>query len=198
MTYCVLLDSPQVYDIFHAKEFHQEYVFVVLKTGEVVIWMFRKPEYTWKLAKRYSLCKGRDSQIVSYAYDKHTRALLWCEKRSASQFCICKANLKFPEGSARNNNSSSPEQATVAFEDVKAILHNCLPMNIYALSHKVFIFLPVSNKPQGLFMFWSNETDKIVVSTICLHELHLNTCYEFKKIHRFPKSQQRHIVIYRM
>lgn len=147
-----------MFDIFQVKKSkQQEYIVIVLRTGEVVTWLFQKPDYEWQKIRKYSLCKGKDSQIVSYAYDRQTQVLVWCEKRSATQFCICKARMKF---------SVATEKRTVLFEEVKAVLHNCLPMNIYALSNDVFCFMPVSNKTLGLFMFWSNRADKIVVSSL--------------------------------
>ncbi|XP_066914181.1 uncharacterized protein [Clytia hemisphaerica] len=143
-------ESTGVVDVFHTVSHRTEYLFILLKNGQVIAWTFRRPEYEWyKLQTEFWLFKSRDSQIISYVYDNET--LLWCERRSTTQFCICKVSINFNE------------DADVTFEETRAVLHNCLPMNIYSLSHGHYTFIPVSNKTLGLFLFWSAKDGLITV-----------------------------------
>ena len=153
MFVCFILDSTGVFDIFHTMANRTEYLFILLKNGQVIVWTFRRPEYEWcKLQTEFWLFKSRESQLISYVYDNET--LLWCERRSTTQFCICKVSIAFKEN------------AGVSFEETRAILHNCLPMNIYSLSHGYYTFIPVSNKTLGLFLFWSAKGGQITVRNI--------------------------------
>ena len=103
----------------------------------------------------FSLFKSKDSQLISYTQNENI--LLWCERRSATQFCICKIDLSFCKDG-------------VSFEGSKAILHNCLPMTIHSLPKDNFTFLPVSNKTLGLFLFWSAKNEQI---TVCITKVTL-------------------------
>ena len=136
----------------------QEYVFIVLKSGEVVIWSFLKPTYKWNHLSVVLLCKGKGSQLVHCVYDNNAKLFVWCEKRSASQCCICTARVTYSEDD------------DIVVTRTRALLHNCLPMNIYLLSDSMFCFVPVLNKPPGLLLFWSVKTDalKVSVVVICL------------------------------
>ena len=135
---------------------NKEYLFILLKNGQIITWLFCRPEYEWrKMEIEFSLFKSKDSQLISYTQNENI--LLWCERRSATQFCICKIDLSFcKEG--------------VSFEGSKAILHNCLPMTIHSLPKDNFTFLPVSNKTLGLFLFWSAKNEQI---TVCITKVTL-------------------------
>jgi len=153
--YFLLIETMEVFDIFQTIQ-SKEFVFILFKNGQVNVWTFSKPKYEWTKLKELSLFKSKESQLVSYVYDDSKHLLVWCEKRSATQFCICKVHLNFVDGN-------------VFFEETKAILHNCLPMNIYTLSKGNFTFLPVSNKTLGLFIFWSADNEQMTVSLIVFH-----------------------------
>ena len=150
----------------------QEYVLVLMKNGELVIWTFLKPAYQWKHLSIIPLCKGKGTQLVQCEYDNKAKLLVWCEKRSASQCCICTTQLCFGD--------------RVTITSTKALLHNCLPMNIYMLSNSLFCLMPVLNKPPGLLLFWSAKTDAIKVSENTMTRLG-NRKYYFARLIKIYK-----------
>ena len=160
--FCFLFEeNAEVFDVFRIvannnNKNNKEYLFILLKNGQIITWVFCRPEYEWRrIEKEFSLFKSKDSQLVSYTQNENI--LIWCERRSATQFCICKIDISF-----RNDGG-------LAFQGSKAILHNCLPMTIHSLPKDNFIFLPVSNKTLGLFLFWSAKCEQITVCIISLY-----------------------------
>lgn len=142
-----------VFDIFRIVAQTKEYLFILLKDGQIITWLFSRPEYKWsKVDTEYSLFKSKESQLVSFTQDGDV--LLWCERRSAAQFCICKINI------------FCDNDSQVMFRGSKAILHNCLPMTMHTLPGENFTFLPMSNKTLGLFLFWSKHNEEITVRII--------------------------------
>ena len=137
-------------DVFGG-ESKPDHVFVVMKSGQLVIWKFDKPIYSWKHIVTLDLCKTRGPQLVSMAYDKKNWTLLWCEKRSASSCCICSATLIFNEDD------------TIVLSSIKPVLHNCLPMTVLMVRESTFCLKSTSNKPPGLMLFWSYDDDTMRV-----------------------------------
>lgn len=142
-------DNFDVFDVYYTTQSQQEFVFVVLKSGNVFIWAFKKPAYKWTHVSSFSLCKGKGSQIVSIVYNEFEKMFVWCEKRSSSQCCVCSTQLNF---SSHNG---------VSITGICALLHNCLPITIYLLSVNMFCFVPLS--PAGLLLFWLVNSPSMTV-----------------------------------
>lgn len=138
--------------MYYTTQSQQEFVFVVLKSGNVFIWAFKKPAYKWTHVSSFSLCKGKGSQIVSIVYNEFEKMFVWCEKRSSSQCCVCSTQLNF---SSHNG---------VSITGICALLHNCLPITIYLLSVNMFCFVPLS--PAGLLLFWLVNSPSMTVRKI--------------------------------
>ena len=127
-----------------------EYTFILSKSGELIVWTFKRPSFEWNYETTISLCKGKGSRLLSYTYDTQNKLLVWCEKVMVSQCCICSTEFEFNEGFALRN--------------TRQILHNCLPMSVYLLAQSTFCF--ISNILPGLMLFWCHSSGKITVSVL--------------------------------
>lgn len=128
----------------------QEYVLVLMKSGEIITWSFTKPLYKWNYVSKISLCKCRNSQVTSYVFDEEENVIVWCEKRGSTHCYVFSADLVISDDS------------TVTLSDPKTLLHNSLPVHIY-LYPDGCCFMPVANKPPGLLLFSSTKSDTITV-----------------------------------
>ncbi|XP_047143684.1 uncharacterized protein LOC101239109 [Hydra vulgaris] len=124
-----------------------EYVFIISKSGELIVWTFRRPSYKWQMEATILLCKKKGSQLLSYTYDNQNKVLVWCEKITASQCCIYSTEFNFTD----NFSVKSTQQ----------ILYNCLPMSIHFLAQSNFCF--ISYILPSLMLFWCSSSGKMTV-----------------------------------
>ena len=128
----------------------QEYVLVLMRTGDILVWSFVKPQYEWIFITKISLSKHRNCQVLSYAFNDAEGAIVWCEKRGSTLCYIFSALITIKE------------KNVVDISDAKTLLHNSLPMNIYLIPDGCCL-VPVANKPAGLLLFSSYHSDTITV-----------------------------------
>lgn len=140
-----------VVDIFCMYRDH-EYVLVLLRNGEILVWSFLKPQYKWNYVCKLSLSKCRNCQVVSYVFDEEKNVLIWCEKRGSAYFYVLSVVITISD--------SSPSQ--VELRECKTILHNSLPMHIHLVPDGCCL-IPAANKPPGLMLFLSQDNELITV-----------------------------------
>ena len=156
-------DAGKVYDVFIDPEMNDRFVFILLKTGKLLVWKFMKPSYEWEYYKIFPLCKGPGCQLTSFAYNDST--IIWCEKRASLQCYVCVAEVNYSESEAGNDESDRK----FSIRNTYCLLHNCLPITIHPFKDSKFCLLPSSNRPPGLILFWSKEKNEITVSCSMFH-----------------------------
>ena len=163
LVYHFVDDAGKVYDVFIDPEMNDRFVFILLKTGKLLVWKFIKPSYEWEYYEIFPLCKGPGCQLTSYAYNDNT--IIWCEKRASLQCYVCVAEVNYTENEAGNNECDRK----FSIRNTYCLLHNCLPMTIHPFKDSKFCLLPSSNRPPGLILFWSKEKNEITVSCLMFH-----------------------------
>lgn len=125
-------------------------MFIVLKNGEVHIWKFIRPGYEWRFVSKFNLSVSKNIQITSLCFDKKSKLLFWCERRTPTQCCVCNGKISADSGKSVLVNKSD-------------LLHNCPPVQLFLVGPSGILLHPTANSPTGLTMYWSPVASRIQV-----------------------------------
>lgn len=126
------------------------HMFIVLKSGKVLVWKFIRPSFEWHFVSKFSLSVSKNIQITSLCFDKKSNLLFWCERRTPTQCCVCSGKIKIDSGKDMLSEKSD-------------ILHNCPPVQMFLVGPSGVLLRPTANSPAGIAMYWSQASKRIQV-----------------------------------
>ena len=129
------------------------HMFIVLKNSEVHIWKFVRPSFEWQFVSKFHLSASKNVQVTSLCFDKRSKLVFWCERRTPTQCCVCKGRISLESGK------------DVILEKLD-ILHNCPPIQLFLVGPSGVLLHPTANSPAGLTMYWSITSSRIQVSIL--------------------------------
>ena len=139
-----------VLEVFCAGSATTLYMFIVLKSAGVHVWKFVQPSCEWHFVTKFELSASKSVQVTSVCFDRKSKLLFWCERRTPTQCCVCKGKISIESG----------KNFLVEKSD---ILHNCPPIHLYLVGSSGVLLHPTANSPAGLTMYWSSALNRIQV-----------------------------------
>ena len=126
------------------------FMFIVLKSAGVHVWKFVRPSFEWHFVTSFGLSVSKNVQVTSVCFDKKSKLLFWCERRTPTQCCVCKGKISL----------ESIKDILVGKSD---ILHNCPPIHLFIVGSSGVLMHPTANSPLGLNLYWSSALNRIQV-----------------------------------
>ena len=126
------------------------YLFIVLKNAEICVWKFTYQDYEWHFVNKFNLSIGKNIQIMAICYDRKSKTLFWCERRTTTQCFVCRATI-----------STETEKEILLHKS--DILRNCPPMQLYQVGPCGVLLRPTANSPTGLTIYWTAAANRVQV-----------------------------------
>ena len=142
-----------VLDVFCAESANTLHMFIVLKSARVHVWRFLRPSFEWSFLTKVELSVSRNVQVTSVCFDRKSKLLFWCERRTPTQCFVCKGRISMEGG----------KNMIVEKAD---ILHNCPPVHLFLVGSSGVLLHPTANSPAGLTMYWSAALNRIQVHNV--------------------------------
>jgi len=137
-----------VLDVFCAESADALHMFIVLKSARVHVWRFVRPSFEWSFLTKFELSVSKNVQVTSVCFDRKSKLLFWCERRTSTQCFVCKGRISMVGG----------KDMIVEKAD---ILHNCPPVHLFLVGSSGVLLHPTANSPAGLTMYWSSVLNRI-------------------------------------